>query len=84
MLLGLVFPVSKTIYKKTHVKVQKVVKIATIACPVMTPFILIVPPFIGNFSTYFTTDLGADALELPLPMWYKANKFFWYFSNIYR
>lgn len=66
---GLEHPVSKTIYTKTHENIQKVVKISMFAFPGMTPFVVTIPPFIVSFSTYFTTDLGPEVLELPLPMW---------------
>lgn len=69
MFLGLEFPVSKTIYTKTREKIESVVKISKFALTGMTPFIATVLPFVVSFLTYFTTDLGPDALVLPLPLW---------------
>lgn len=67
--VGLAYPVSKTIYTKTSAKIQKVAKILKLGIVEVTPFVVNVPPFVGGLIAYFTTDLGADALELPLPMW---------------
>lgn len=69
-LLGLKNPVSKTLYKKTRAKVQKIVKITTLLLPKITPICLIVPAFLVNFASYLTTDLDDEALELPLPKWF--------------
>lgn len=67
--VGLVNPVSKTNYTETGAKIQKVAKILKISLVEVTPFIVNFLPFVGGLVGYFTTDLGADALELPLPMW---------------
>lgn len=57
------------LYTKTSKKVQKAVKITTFILPQMTPILMFVPTFMVSFVGYFTTDLGADALKLPLPKW---------------
>lgn len=51
------------------VKVQKAVEISTFMFPKTVPICVIVPKFLGSFFNYFTTDLGADTLVLPLPKW---------------
>lgn len=42
----------------------------------MTPVCVTVPTFLASFVTYWTTDLGTDAFELPLPtMWLVSSSF---------
>ena len=63
-------PISKTIYKKTDQKLQKWHKILNIVMVKVPPVLANIPMFIISFYTYFTTDLGRDAFELPCPAWF--------------
>lgn len=67
--LGLEDPMSKMIYTKTNGKIHKTARILNILLVGMSPFLTIVPPVLVSMVTFFTTDLGADALQLPFPMW---------------
>lgn len=68
--IGLMSPILNTIYTQTDEKIKKLVEMLNFAMANMTPILVTLPTFIGSFVAYFTTDLGADALELPLPtMW---------------
>lgn len=58
-----------TMYTKTSEKLKKLLKILDIACLKITPTLTIWPPSIISYITYFATDLGESAFELPLPVW---------------
>lgn len=61
-------PASKAIYAETNRQVEKWSKFIILGIAKVTPFFLVWPKFVVSLVTYFTTDLGSDALELPFPM----------------
>lgn len=68
--IGLMNPTLKTIYRKTNEEIKKVHKILNFALVKSTPVCVTIPVFIASFVAYFTTDLGTEAFELPIPtMW---------------
>lgn len=67
--VGLSNPVSKTIYDETNQKIEKRFKILDVVLLKATPACVTLPMLIINLVTYFTTDIGSDALELPFQMW---------------
>lgn len=63
-------PTLRAIYTQAGEKVRRNVKIVSIALIKVTPVTTTLSVGLACFITYFTTDLGADALELPLTtMW---------------
>lgn len=67
--LGLENPTSKAICRKTNHRVEKISKVCVFAMEnVMVPC-FIIPKTIRSFFIYFSTDLGRDAFDLPIPMW---------------
>lgn len=69
ILVGLKCPTSKKMYIKTNGLVEKISKILEIGIVKVTPSVFTLPKALLCYFTYFTTDSGADAFELPLPMW---------------
>lgn len=70
MFVGLVNPTVKTIYTQTVGAIKKHVGFSNTALIKVTPAAATLPVALGCFITYFTSDLGADAFELPLTsMW---------------
>lgn len=66
---GLVQSECGSIYTDTAEKIQQRIDIFTFGMQKLTPILMILPKFIISFCTYFTTDLGPDAFELPIPKW---------------
>lgn len=66
---GLKHPESRALYIESSQKVDKWIRILDVALLRVTPTLAILPAVISSFITYFTTDLGNAALELPGPMW---------------
>lgn len=69
MYVGLQYAGSKPLYTEISQKVGKWIEFLDFACLKVTPLLCVNSALIASFSTYFTTDLGAAAFELPLPMW---------------
>lgn len=67
--LGLGDPTSKTICEKTNKLVEKWCKIGFFVLKYVISSCFIFPKAIISFLIYFTTDLGNDSFDLPLPMW---------------
>lgn len=67
--LGLKYPDLRTQYNNTSRQIQKWINFLHVATVLMAPVFIISPPVIASCFAYFTTDLGDDSLELPLPMW---------------
>lgn len=65
----LICTASKPLYMKTHRIVEKFSKIMKFVIVDVTVPGFIIPKAIFSFYVYFTTDLGADAFELPVPTW---------------
>lgn len=77
---GLNNPISTDIYVNSSELIRKFTKIMKISMAVITPACMILSKFLANLFIYFSTDLGADELELPLPMWWaneSPNLKFW-------
>lgn len=75
MCLGLVsHPASKRIYTKPDQQIEKVYGILQLVIVKVTPLCTVVPKLMTSFIVYFTTDLGGEAFELPIPgQWYCQN-----------
>ena len=67
--LGLKYPKSKKMYKKTNRLVEKLCKIAYFIIVKVSAPCLAIPKALLSFFMYFTTDLGPNAFELPIPAW---------------
>lgn len=67
--LGVKNPVSKTIHNQTKQQIEKHFRRLDIILVKATPVCVTLPMFIISFVAYFTTDIGADAFELPVHMW---------------
>lgn len=67
--IGLTNPTLKTIYSETGGKIRKLVDVLDLAFTKISPILTTAPIAIASFIAYFTTDLGADALELPYDIW---------------
>lgn len=68
-ILGLKYSATRSIYEETSQFEEKLSGIILFAMVKITPMCIFVSYFIYIFFVYFTTDLGADAFELPCPMW---------------
>lgn len=58
------------IYVEINERVEKICEIIYFIVAKMTPACVVFPKFFGCLLVYFTTDLGSEALVLPLPMWF--------------
>lgn len=67
--VGLEHPESQKLYTESSQKIEKWIKILNVALMKISPALTIWPAVITSLITYFTTDLGNAALELPGPMW---------------
>lgn len=67
---GLVSPVSRAIYEKYNQQVEKYGDALVIFMRRVSIPCFICPKFIVSFATYFTTDLGNDAFQLPYHLWW--------------
>lgn len=68
-ILGFKNSSSKIWYFKTNERVEKISKIINFVVIKFTPQYILWPKFIISYFTYFTTDSGADAFELPFLTW---------------
>lgn len=69
-ILGLERPESKAMYEKINQLAEKLSKLAVFFFrKVSIPFVII-PTTVKCYFTYYTTDLGTAAFELPIPMWW--------------
>lgn len=71
---GLKYPASRKIYEKIDPKVEKWCKIIFFMNMKVCFPIGMSSEFIYSFILYFTTDLGNDAFQVPLPFWYVTDK----------
>lgn len=69
-ILGLENSASEAIYIKTNQFVENLSDIVYTAVVQISPLIWVMPKCLGSLLFYFTTDLGNDAFESPLPLWY--------------
>lgn len=69
LLALLCYPVSKALINETNRRVEKTTQIIHFVLVFVTPMCGILPHFMYVYLTYFTTDLGTEAFELPCPMW---------------
>lgn len=67
--LVLEYPTSRTIYDETNQRIENWTKIIYFFIMKVTPVCWIFPKFAISIFMYFTTDMGRDALKLPIPMW---------------
>lgn len=68
--LGLDYPESIPIYVEANERIEKCSEIIHVFAFKLTPICIIMPKVFVCMSNYFTTDLGNEALVLPLPMWF--------------
>lgn len=66
-------PKSKRKYEKTNRNMEKWSEIVYFLTVKVTVVCLIGPRFVVSFFVYFTTNLGADAFELPILTWFPFN-----------
>lgn len=69
-LLGLDYPESIAIYGEANERIENYSEIIHFTVLKVTPICVIIPKALTSLLNYFTTDLGSDALVLPLPMWF--------------
>lgn len=67
--LGIIIPTSNAIYEETNRLVEKSTKNGFFILKYVIAPIFVLPKAIVCFSIYFTTDLGNNAFELPVPIW---------------
>lgn len=67
---GLERPTEKVECEKTNHLVEKYSEIGVFAMKNVIAPSFVLPKAIYSFFVYFTSDLGNDALNLPLPAWY--------------
>lgn len=60
---------SKAIYEKYNQQIEKYGEVLGIFMRQVSIPCFIWPKFIISFFTYFTTDLGNDAFQLPYHLW---------------
>lgn len=61
---------SVAIYEQAAHQIEKWSKIGYFIIAKVTPVCCILPKAMANYFVYFSTTVGNDAFELPLPMWY--------------
>lgn len=59
----------KTTSMKTKESVQKLCEFVFLSVVIVPVIFCTMPLFFYAYYVYFTTDLGEDAFELPIPMW---------------
>lgn len=64
---------SKAMYDETNRQIEKWTEIIDVAVVKVTPVCGIAPKIILCYFLYFTTELGNDAFELSLAIWYTEN-----------
>lgn len=69
MCVGSQYAESQPLYTKISRKVGKWIQFLDFVCLKVTPLLCVNSSLIASYLTYFTTDLGETAFELPLPMW---------------
>ena len=67
-LLGMIYPASTPIYIETDKLVEKLNAIMYFLITRVSAPSFVLPKFFASYFVYFTTDMGNDAFELPLPM----------------
>lgn len=69
LISALKYSASKSIFRRANQLAEKLNKIIFIVLVKLTPACGAGPWVAWTFFIYFTTDLGADAFQLPFPMW---------------
>lgn len=69
MNLGLRCVTSRSMYEKINHRMEKLSKIVYFGVVGVTVPGFIIPKALVSYFKYFTTDLGADAFDLPMPTW---------------
>lgn len=70
-------------YEETNKQTEKWSKIIYFGLVKVTPISWILPTLIISCRNYVTTDLGNDAFEMPLPIWY-INGYLLFFVFFFR
>lgn len=68
-ILALKYSESKSIFRKANHLAEKLNKILMFVLVILTPACGALPWIIYTYSMYFTTDLGPNAFQIPIPMW---------------
>lgn len=69
IILGIINPASMEIHIKTNQLVEKLTEILFLFITRVSVPGFVLPKVFASFFVYFTTDVGNDAFDLPLPMW---------------
>lgn len=67
--IGLINPTSKAIYDEIDGKLEFWVKMLDLLVVNVMPVGITFPMLIISYFVYYTTDLGADAFQLPFYAW---------------
>lgn len=67
---ALKYSATKSIFRKAIRLERRLSEIIYFVIAKMTPKLICLPFLFITFCTYFTTDLGSTAIELPWPMWW--------------
>lgn len=68
-ILGTENSASIDIHEATNRQIEKICRILHMAMSKVPPHFVIWPKYFGCLGIYFTTDLGREAFELPIPLW---------------
>lgn len=60
---------SKAMYKNMNCRIEKCSRTTYFFIAQVTPILWVGPTFVHSIFAYFSTNLGNDALELPLLEW---------------
>lgn len=61
-------------YNETNRQLEKCTEIIVLVMAKVSPVCWILPKVVVSLFLYFTTEVGNDALELPLQIWYMKKK----------
>lgn len=67
---GMEYPTPEALFQETNQLVEKWSEIMCFLATIVIPTFVCFSMVMLSFFFYFTTDLGSDAFELPVPMWY--------------
>lgn len=68
--IGMKYPRSKVMCEKTNRLAEKISKLIQFVIVDVSVVGFVLPIGIYSYFIYFTTELGADAFELPIPSWW--------------
>lgn len=71
LLSGSKYPASKKLYEKTIERIELISRVIYFLMIYVSVPAFILPKYFLCLYFYFSTDLGPDALELPIPAWWE-------------